>query len=429
MEFIQFDNFLRTSRFFLLYFLIFPGLVQADSPTDPFNQFNNSKSRLQIGSGYEFSSDAITNNLAQSYFLAKFISSSIKDEVSKHAYPVNRFGADAGYSISYSHKLDSFFHRSGFSWNAAFSDMNHLHGKFTRDAFELYFRGNAAYAGKTAEMGEFDFSLLHYQQIKIGMSKETKCQRRTYNYSIGLALNIGQKFQSIHSDRANLFTSEDAEYLDIDFDIALRGSDSSKNKMGSMNGLGGSLFLGWSVRDESKNEFEIQLSNLGIIQFNDHSYIVPADSVFRFEGIDATELFDFSDTIRTAISSDSSFVQGFLHRRKTESYQYNLPARLSLAYHRHLTEKDLVSIGLDQVFFSSYLPHGWGKYQHRFNEHHQLGLILGYGGYTVWQAGLCYNLKIGKSWLFQLESRNLSGWINTKSGRAQGAFVSLSKYL
>ncbi|MBK6839402.1 MAG: hypothetical protein IPG90_15000 [Bacteroidetes bacterium] len=102
---------------------------------------------------------------------------------------------------------------------------------------------------------------------------------------------------------------------------------------------------------------------------------------------------------------------------------------MSLAYHRHLTEKDLVSIGLDQVFFSSYLPHGYGKYQHRFNEHHQLGLILGYGGYTVWQAGLCYNLKIGKSWLFQLESRNLSGWINTKSGRAQGAFVSLSKYL
>jgi hypothetical protein len=73
--------------------------------------------------------------ILHSLIFLQFIS--IKDEVSKHAYPVNRFGADAGYSISYSHKLDSFFHRSGFSWNAAFSDMNHLHGKFTRDAFEL----------------------------------------------------------------------------------------------------------------------------------------------------------------------------------------------------------------------------------------------------------------------------------------------------
>jgi hypothetical protein len=106
-----------------------------------------------------------------------------------------------------------------------------------------------------------------------------------------------------------------------------------------------------------------------------------------------------------------------------------LPGKLSLNYNRHLNNQNSINIGLEQVFFSSYLPHGWCRFEHLFKERHRLGLTIGYGGYTLWQAGLSYEVKIGQTWFFKLASQNLSGWLNTKSGRAQGAFVSLSKYL
>ena len=429
MEFIQYVNFLKRCLILFCFFLFASIHLKAGTWLDSFGKDTQKKSKIELSTGYDFASDAITNKLASSYFFARFINTDMKDEVSKNLFAVNRFGADAGYAITYSQQLDKLFQKEGFSWNIGIADLNHLHSSFTRDAFEIYFRGNSPYAGKTAELGEFDFSLLHYQQFTIGLSKESKGNRRTYLYQAGISFNKGQKFQSIHSDRANLFTSADAEFLDIDFNIHLRGSDSSRTGLGSMNGIGGSVHLAITIQDEDKNEFSVRLSNLGFIQFNDKSYSVPADSLFRFEGIDASSLFDFSDSISTNVSSDSAFVQGFLHRRKNESFQYNLPGKLSLNYCRHLNNQNSINIGLEQIFFSSYLPHGWFRFEHQFKERHRLGVMLGYGGYTLWQAGLSYEVKIGQTWFLKLASQNLSGWLNTKSGRAQGAFVSFSKYL
>ncbi|MFN8142995.1 MAG: DUF5723 family protein [Bacteroidia bacterium] len=428
MEFIQSDNFVKAG-ILLFFFFLFSSLLKADSPTDPFDLWKENSSRVVINTGYSFASDAITNRIAKTYFLAGFISPEMKNDVSSQAYPVNRFGADAGYSLLYEKKCKTFFGKTGFSWNVSLADQNHLHSLFTKDAFEIYFKGNAAYSGKLAELGKFDLSLLHYQQLTLGLSRESIRKNYSIRWEAGLSFNKGQKFQSIHSNKANLFTSADGEYLDLDFDIQLRGSDSAKSDLGAMNGTGGSVQLAVSIKDEEENEFAVSIRNLGFIQFNNQSYLIPADSIFRFEGIDATPLFHFSDTIKTDISSDSAYVQSFLSGRKKESYTYQLPAQFQISYYRKLGECNGIQIGLDQVFYSSYLPHGWCNLEHRIHNRHKLGLMLGYGGYTVWQAGLSYQVKFAKTWLFQIQSSSLSGWLNTKKGRAQGAFVSLSKYL
>ncbi|HRH66859.1 MAG TPA: DUF5723 family protein [Bacteroidia bacterium] len=421
---------LKTNPLLFLFFLLAPEALLAGSSDDPFNQEKSFSSKIEINAGYQFSSDAITNHLARTYFLAGFIDRDMKNTVSKQLFPVNRLGADAGYSITYTRKINSFLHKPGFSWFVSLVDQDHLHAEFTRDAFEIYFKGNSAYAGRQAELGKFDFFLLHYQQILFGLQREYSCGHGILKYEFGIGFNKGQKFQALHSDRASLFTSADGEYLDIDFDLTLRGSDSLKSNLGAFNGTGGSLQFAASYTDEQKNEFSFRLQNFGFIQFSDQSYSVPADSNFKFEGIDATSLFDFSDSIRTPVSSDSTYVRGFLTRRSKGSYSCKLPARLSVSYRKELPDdKTGISIGLDHVFFTSYLPHGWCRFERKINNRHQFGVIAGYGGYTLWQLGLSYKLNLAGNWLLGLESPFLSGWLNSKSGRAQGAFVSLRKYL
>lgn len=421
---------MKTIRSFSILLVLLSGILTSGYAEDPFHLDSLHTSRIRLNAGYLFASDAITNQIAQTYFLAGFISEGMKDEVSKQLFQNNRFGGDAGYSLNYKNKIKSFFGKTGFSWFADISDQNHLHSTFTKDAFELYFRGNAAYSGKQANLGPFDFSLIHYQQLNLGLQKEFRTGKSFIQFELGLSYNKGQKFQSIHSNRAELYTSVDGEYLDIDFDIALRGSDSVSNDIGRFNGNGGSINFALNIISEQKNEFSFRVHNFGFIQFNNQSYVVPADSNFRFEGIDASSLFNFSDTISTPVSSDSSFVQSFLSDRKKENYFYKLPAQISISYRKQMPDEiTSLTIGLDHTIFSSYLPHGWFRADRLIHKRHQAGIILGYGGYTLWQAGLSYSLNFCKSWIFTIQSPVLSGWLNRKSGRAQGAFVSLSKYL
>lgn len=421
---------MKTIRSFCILFVLLTGIFTSGYAKDPFLLDSLHTSRIRLNAGYSFASDAITNKIAQTYFLAGFISDEMKDDVSKQLFQTNRFGGNAGYSLDFRSKINSFFGKAGYSWFADISDQNHLHSSFTRDAFELYFRGNAAYSGKQANLGPFDFSLIHYQQFELGLQKEFRSGKNLIQCELGLSYNKGQKFQFIHSDRAELYTSADGEYLDIDFDIALRGSDSVHNDPGRFNGNGGSVDFALNIISEQKNELSFRVHSFGFILFNNQSYIVPADSNFRFEGIDASSLFNFSDTISTPVSSDSSFVQSFLSNRKKENYFYKLPAQISVSYRRQMPDEITnITFGLDHTFFSSYLPHGWFRAERIIHKQHQAGLIFGYGGYTLWQAGLSYSLNFCKSWIFTIESPVLSGWLNSKSGRAQGAFVSLSKYL
>ena len=94
-----------------------------------------------------------------------FITNEMKDAVSSKLKSKNQFGAGFRYEFSYRHRPDSMFGLENSYYQVGFRDIYHLDSRFNKDVFELYFRGNKNFAGKSADLGNFEFKQLFYQQL------------------------------------------------------------------------------------------------------------------------------------------------------------------------------------------------------------------------------------------------------------------------
>jgi len=382
-----------------------------------------------IHADYNFASGAITNRFASEYFREGFITNEMKDDVSKNLFHRNSLGAEFNTNITVAQKLDTLFGSfSGISF-IRISNKAHIHAKFENDLFEIYFRGNKNYAGEKAELGPFKLKSYTYQQLTYGIERSSEKSNNRIIWSTALSLNIGQKYSTYESNAASLYTAPDGSFLDVNLDLRLRSSDSSQSKIGSFNGFGFSGEGILIIRDEKQNAWSFSASNLGYIKWTKESAEVPIDSSFRFEGIDVTDLFDFSDTIRKEITTDSAYVQAFLTDRRKKSFSDMLPFHLKASYSLQIKPAKLVlQIGAEQIFFAEARLRGFSELKYNFKRRHQLALNISYGGYTFWNVGLGYSGQLGKSWVFTTGSDYLSSILNKGKGLSQGAFVSLEKY-
>ncbi|TAH41600.1 MAG: hypothetical protein EYC69_08165 [Bacteroidetes bacterium] len=419
-------------KLFLCYSIFIASILTVEAGTPGTELFNIGPGYNQVYSlytDYSFASGTVTNQFANEYFRSGFITNEMKDEVSKNLFHRNTLGAEFNASITIAQKLDTLFGSfSGISF-IRISNKAHIHAKFENDLFEMYFRGNKNYAGKKAELGPFKLKSYTYQQLTYGIERSSERKNKHIIWSTAVSLNIGQKYSGYDSQSSSLYTAPDGSFLDVNLDLRLRSSDSSQSKPGSFNGYGFSIDGMVIIRDEKQNAWSISASNLGYIQWTKESAEVPIDSSFRFEGIDVTDIFDFSDTIRKEITTDSAYVQSFLTDRRKKAFSDMVPFHLKASYSAQLNPGKLIlDIGAEQIFFAEARLRGFTELKYNFKRRHQLALNLSYGAYTFWNLGLGYKGQAGKSWVFCLGTDYLSSMLNNGKGLSQGAFVSLEKY-
>jgi hypothetical protein len=382
------------------------------------------RSSVGLEAGFGFRSACITHELASDYFRHAFITDDVKDRVSKKLDARNAFAVDFGASLDYYHKLRSDSSRV-HAWSLRVEDRHWIHSDFTRDVFEIYFRGNRSYKGKSADLSDFRFTNLHWQSVKGNLHLQLAGR---HVLSLGAGIVRGQEFLDIRTRRGSLYTAPLGDYLDADLDLEIRQQDSAGTGFRSWNGTGGVVDIGWRHLTEEGSLFEVSVTDLGWIDFNGKSSWVPADTTYRFEGIDATELFDFSDTVRGSISSDSAFVQGFLTERKKERHALPLPGIVSVNWSKQWSDGQYgCTIEVVQRLFYATRPMARMEGNLRIGRQHRVHVNVLYGEYTWWTAGLGYTWTTG-DWQVHAESRYLSAWLQPE-GRCAGAFVTLRKYL
>jgi hypothetical protein len=382
-----------------------------------------------IDADYSFASGAITSQLGAEYYRNGFITTAMKDEVSNNLFRNNVFGGEYNTSITVGQNLDTIFGLLSGSSYIRLSNRAHIDSKFEDDLFEMFFRGNKNYAGKNADLGPFSLKSYTYQQFSYGIERHKQSKKKNITWSAGVSLNIGQKYTGFESPGTTLYTADDGSYLDIDLDLTIRNSDSSHSNLGSFNGFGFSGTGMLIIKDENQNAWAFSADNLGYIRWTKESSEVPVDTTFRFEGIDATDLFDFSDSIRKEITTDSAYVQAFLTKRSKGSFTEMLPFHLRASYTAQLKPGKLIlQIGAEHILFANARLKGFSALKYTIKKRHQLAVNLSYGGYTFWNIGIAYNGQIGKSWVFRTGTDYLSSMFNKKRGLAHGAFVSLEKY-
>jgi hypothetical protein len=408
----------------ILASLCFLLLSQLSFGQDSLKIFRN---ELEISSGYSFGSNALTNDLAKTYFLKGFITDAMKDQVSDKLSGSNRFGIELNYAIKYKHSCEKIFGLKNSYFQIGIKNAILIDAHFNSDVFELYFRGNKNYADKTADLGDFEFNQLYYQQINFSIFHRFKEKNNLMEWSAGVSINKGQRLLNITAPRATLYTDPSGEFLDLNSQLYLHSNDSAKTDLDAFNGIGASVDLGFKWTNYRKRTLAISVENFGFIDWNDRSTYVSADTSFRFEGVDISELFDFKDSVQNTINLDSSLVQPYLKDRTYARTNSLMPAHVKLSYKIPVEKLHMViETGVEQWLFTSAYPLIYQTYKHKINAHHLIGMKLSYGGYSGFHLGLNYEFQM-KTWTLKLKSDQIDGFL-LKNGTAQGAFVSLSKY-
>ena len=383
------------------------------------------KHEMEMHGDAYINSDAITNEFFFTLLKGRHIDTEIKENVLNRVRYISRWGTDLNYGITWSYSPDSLFGKKGLSTRVEINDRMHANGIFSKDFFEVAMYGNLPFAGKSADLGNFRFNFLRYQQVLFGLEWEADSGRNARGIAISL-LKGEQHFQA-DVRRADLFTAEDGSYIDLDTKLQTFQSDTSKKGPGAFNGIGVSTdmyyeipYLTWY----NEGVMTLNLYDLGFISWNKRSMHHQLDTFFHFEGLEVNDIFDLQENTFPQSDPDS-LLNNNLHY-STGSYVTLLPAIFSITATTYYGKKYIVEKGINYRFGANARPYYYGSFVWNIRPKFLLAWNLSYGGYGKFNAGMETVLKVGKRFKFKVNSFYLAGLaLASKMGGAGGS-VSIS---
>lgn len=388
----------------------------------------DAKVRAGIHADYDLNSNALTNALVAKFYRGGYIDNDIKKVGFDELKNFNRVGGNYSYGIYAAIKPDSVFHKKHISFFLSVRDRLHVDARFPRDLFTLGFYGNAQFAGKTAYLTDFNLNLLRYQQLQVGMVSSNLDS--VARWGVAVSFLKGQEYLSVLANKAELFTSADGQYIDLNTELLMVKSDTSKSGYAAFNGGGASVDIFFEAPFETRlgpARIRMSVSDIGMIRYNNETLRFKQDSLLHYSGIYINNLTNIQSSSGENIKD--SIVNTIVPNQKAK-YSATLPAVLDVAYtteissHFHLTE------GMRHVFNANYGLLAYIKGNVYFNPHFMLSATIGYGGYGGYGRvncglGLYANFKNGI--VVYAGSNNIEGYIARKTNLGQGVYVSLIK--
>ena len=420
---------------------------------------DSSKMTMGILGEYDVNSTALTNELYYKAINGSYIKAGTKDRVDKRLSEYNKAGLDLNYGLFFSQRIDSLFRkeRKGFHYFIKIAGREHSNMVFTEDLFRVAMYGNARFAGDTAKMGSSEFNLLRYQQLEVGIIGSFKGSSK---YGIGLSFIKGEQFYNSTISRANLYTSQSGDHVDLDLKYSITQSDTSYLGFDAMHGWGMSMDLFYqmsynifqmkgpsgasgpgsgsssgqegdpSASSGQGNETDwtgylrIEVSDLGFISWNDKTVQEQIDTMYQFDGVEIQNILQLSDSIFDPIVD--SLKQIYQPTYSQNSYTTILPTLFHLSIYQEKNSGFYISLGTVFRIFANYSPFIYLKAGHTLKEKFRLGGSLEFGGYGKINLGFqaeadLSGFKIG------LGTHSLDGFIFPKRTGRNSVYLSVAK--
>jgi hypothetical protein len=402
-------------------------LIQAQEIYTPFEKnYLGHKSTLSINADYFLNSNAITTEFTNTFYQNGYISSAIKDRVSKNLINENRLGAELNYSVYYKYKPDTLSKNSRVGFFVSLKNRNHLDMRFSRDLFKLGFYGNKQFEDQTANLTNFNLNLFQYQQFQLGITK--KINNGEVTYGLGLSALNGQQYQSILAKKAELYTSPGGQYIDFNSNITYKQSDTAHSKLGVSNGIGFGIDvyadIPYMVKENRAERITIELRDIGMIWFNDHSRTATVDSLHHYDGVTVNNIFQLNSAAFGNINKDS-----ILHKNVKFS-PGKIPTTLPAVFHINSLStvgKWQFSKGVRFIFNANNQFNVYFIVNRYITPKIMVSLGAAYGGYSIFNMNTGFAIDFGKGFMLHAFSNNIEGFIVPKLATGQGAALSLTK--
>lgn len=377
---------------------------------------------ISLTTDFDFSS-YINNDFILNYYSGGFIDESQKnDNFNRLNAEKNPFGISLNTKLQYRQLPETLFSKHNIGYSVAVQQNYYQELNFTQDAFSLAFYGNKMFSGSNANLSNMKFGNLSYFQIKAGLFWQNKDKFLEYGFQ--LSLNLGNQYQNFASGNAQLYTDSLGKSIQLNGNFENHQTDYLGNNFSKIQGIGSGVSLYIQKYKKQKYLFRLELNNLGFIHWNNKSSSYKESESIDFNGIEVANVFQMPNPLISTTAADT--LQDYINANSTEgSFNSFTPSDFKIYGQYFLNEKISASALFNYRFNSVYKPLYQLGIQYHFSKKIFLGPNLNYGGYTKFNMGLDFRMKINYNFVLKLQTRYLSGFIvNQFSGF--GAFLGIN---
>lgn len=253
----------------------------------------------------------------------------------------------------------------------------------SKDLNEFILAGNKSFAGDTINADNSSFSLMRFQEFKLGL----RYQSMNQTFGIEASILNGELFQEFDIKTGRLYTDPIGSELSYDLDISRARSDSARTGLLAPNGIGMSFNLFYAL-DAKDYRIYLGVNDIGWISWNDQSISIRYVSEEEWEATNVTlgEDAGLNINIQDSIQSFESFENKSLSRM--------LPALLfgGIQFEkRNYTHEIYANWRLNRAF----VP--WVQYRMTYQVRKELSSFIqvGAGGSGNYFVGLGTQLSFG----------------------------------
>lgn len=323
----------------------------------------------------------------------------------------NGAGAAAAGGFSVYNFSDSLFGKAHIGMHFKASTNYDAQLLFTHNAFDLMFRGNEMFRGRTATVGSF-YQLQVFQKFGVGFFDKETLSEFTISY-----VN-GQSLERLIINEGEFYTSPLGDSLRLKYEGEYWRSDTSQAGFAGGDGQGAAI-------DFSVNIGMISLSvrNLGFVQWNPNFERYSFDSSAVWTGFETNDLFQLTtDTIGLPQIEDT--IKYTLKRGK---HVTGLPAAYNVRVLGKMGRQAFGEFGLEIQPNLVALPMVYGGLTLIPKPHHAFTFRIATGGYGGFRFGWDYQFKTKKNFYLRLATENFPGIIS-KHSRGASAFVTVIQH-
>ncbi|MDQ3141505.1 MAG: DUF5723 family protein [Bacteroidota bacterium] len=366
------------------------------------------QSKNSIGAKTELfaGSDALSNSLFTTLLKGQFLDTKLKNESLILMDDKNNAGLQWHSTIEFTKSQVNFLGLKNADWSLSLSNHNSIEARFNKDLYELFFFGNAPFENRLAKFQDLEFINLNYQMIETGFKQWTS----RFGFGLKVAYVNGHAYLDLETTRGSLFTATNGTYLDLDLKLESKMSNPDKIDFGSMNGQGAALSIFGGFKFNENASVSLDLDRIGFISWNAESQKRSIDTMVHFEGIVVNNLLD---SIYVDIKSTEEIKNEFIKIQPSQKFKTSLPFHVTLKYDQFIFNHK-IHWSTQLAYYNSKIntPYVETKLNYFLFPGFCFGPVLGFGGYSKWNAGIQTSVLILKTLYIHANAASLVNLLN-----------------
>lgn len=389
----------------------FSGWSQSQYGTD--KDTNLTVNQLSVNTYVGYQTTSLERKISGKMLFGGNITSDVITASSEKHGAINKLGVQWLGTFDYYHGSGKLFKKEEFSWLVKGGTYSFNQLSYSKDLFDLLFKGNQSFIGDTANLSGLNLDMYSFQKIGFGVFRKKDKSSVSLNY-----VNL-QNYQSAYLSEAKLIQNTDGSQLEFDLDGELKRAQGNRFDKGS--GFSVDVDYRFPINIGPKRIVNIQLvaENVGFVYVKNGMKTYETDSTYQFNG------FQFNQLNTEYLSRlDSITVLDTLGISSKESKPWiALPMLIQAS-----KMIDLIGGSRFQSYFGvrfyptvQVTPIVFGGVYYRFNPNFSARTSIAYGGFGGVRLGL-YGSYVSDKMRLALGTDELIGWL-TKKGKGQSILL------